>query len=71
MSDSPAAAAGAAPARPLPSPATLPRKERLLAFGEAIDAIRSRVEADLGPAEVAHVKRVNRFSRGMEVSAAG
>jgi fatty acid desaturase len=71
MSDSPAAAAGAAPARPLPSPATLPRKERLLAFGEAIDAIRSRVEADLGPAEVAHVKRVNRFSRGMEVLGRG
>lgn len=71
MSDSLAAARGAAPARPLPSPASLPRKERLEAFGQAIDAIRARAEAELGPADVAHVKRVNRFSRAMEVLGRG
>ncbi len=36
-------------------------------FGEAIDAIRDRAEADLGVRDVTRVRRLNRFSRGMEV----
>jgi linoleoyl-CoA desaturase len=36
-------------------------------FGAAIDAIRERVEARVGPEDVAHIRRVNRFSRAMEV----
>lgn len=44
------------------------REERLRRFGEAIDAIRTRVEAQIGPEDVAHVRRVNRFSRAMEIA---
>jgi linoleoyl-CoA desaturase len=43
------------------------RAERLKRFAEAIDAIRERVEARVGKEDVAHVKRVDAFSRGMEV----
>jgi linoleoyl-CoA desaturase len=43
------------------------RAERLRRFGVAIDEIRDRVEAKVGPEDVAHVRRVNRFSRAMEV----
>ncbi|MES2923954.1 MAG: fatty acid desaturase [Verrucomicrobiota bacterium] len=45
----------------------LAHKERLKRFGEAIDAIRTRVEADLGARDVTRVRRLNGFSRGMEV----
>ncbi len=37
-------------------------------FGQAIDAIRRRVEAQLGDEDVRHVERVERFSRAMEVA---
>jgi NADPH-dependent stearoyl-CoA 9-desaturase len=43
------------------------RRERLQRFGQAIDAIRARVEAEVGPEDVAHIRRVDRFSRVMEV----
>jgi linoleoyl-CoA desaturase len=43
------------------------RRERLQRFGDAIDAIRDRVEAKVGAEDVAHVRRVNAFSRAMEV----
>lgn len=49
-----------------PDPRTLPDADRLRAFGEAIDAVRKRVEADLGEADVAYIRRVDDFSRGME-----
>jgi len=42
-------------------------KERMKRFGVAIDAIRERVEAKVGPEDVAHVRKINRFSRAMEV----
>jgi linoleoyl-CoA desaturase len=45
----------------------LDRKERLKRFGEAMDRVRDRVEARVGPEDIAHVRRVNRFSRAMEV----
>ena len=43
----------------------LTHSERMKRFGMAIDAIRSRAEADLGAQDVARVRRLNRFSRGM------
>ena len=68
MLDATAKATGAPAATPLSaSPASLPREERLRSFGEAIDAIRVSAEAQVGEEDVAHVKRVNRFSRTMEV----
>ncbi len=45
----------------------LPHSERMKRFGEAIDAIRIRAEADVGERDVTRIRRLNRFSRGMEV----
>jgi NADPH-dependent stearoyl-CoA 9-desaturase len=58
-------AASSSPA--FPSSNEPDRRERLRRFGEAIDAIRDRVEAQVGPADVAYIRRVNAFSRTMEV----
>jgi fatty acid desaturase len=41
--------------------------ERLRRFGEEIDAIKARVEAEVGPDDIAYVRRLDRFSRTMEV----
>src|SRR6476619_203184 len=41
--------------------------EQLRAFGQEIDAIRTRVEAQVGEEDVAYVKKLERFSRTMEV----
>lgn len=41
--------------------------ERLRRFGEALDAIKARVEAEIGPDDLAYVRRLDRFSRTMEV----
>ena len=41
---------------------------RLEEFAARIDRIRARVEAEVGPADVAHIKRVRRFSTAMEVA---
>jgi linoleoyl-CoA desaturase len=49
------------------APEASTRAARMKRFGEAIDAIRDRVEATVGAEDVAHVRRVNRFSRAMEV----
>lgn len=49
----------------------LSETERLKRFGEEIDAIRIRAENDLGARDVARVRRLNRFSRGMEVLGRG
>jgi linoleoyl-CoA desaturase len=43
------------------------RRERLQRFGEAIDAIRRRAEASVGEEDVKHVRRLDAFSRTMEV----
>ena len=43
----------------------------LRAFGEEIDAVRARIEAQIGAPDVAYIKRVARFSRVMEVLGRG
>ncbi len=46
----------------------LPREPRdLEAFGAEIDAVRRRIEAQIGASDVAYIKRVARVSRAMEV----
>jgi linoleoyl-CoA desaturase len=41
--------------------------ERMRSFAAAIDAIRTRVEAEIGAADLAYVRRVNWVSRGCEI----
>ena len=41
---------------------------RLESFGRAVDAIRKRVEAEVGDEDVRYVVNLNRFSRAMEVA---
>jgi linoleoyl-CoA desaturase len=41
--------------------------ERFRRFGQEIDAIRARVEAEIGEEDVRYVKKLERFSRAMEV----
>lgn len=48
-----------------PAPALQPRD--LEAFGAEIDAVRTRIEAQIGAYDVTYIKRVARFSRAMEV----
>jgi fatty acid desaturase len=60
-------APSASPVTDLSSADSPDRRERMKRFGEAIDAIRTDVEAKIGPEDVAHVRRVNAFSRVMEV----
>src|SRR5690349_3560012 len=38
---------------------------RLRAFGEEIDGIKRRIEAEVGDADVAYVRRLDRFSHAM------
>ena len=45
----------------------LPEEDRLRRFADAIDAIRRRVEAEVGDEDVAYMRRVNRFSKRMEL----
>ena len=47
------------------------RAERLQAFGQEVDAIRVRVEAQVGGEDVRRVKRLNWLSRGLEVIGRG
>jgi NADPH-dependent stearoyl-CoA 9-desaturase len=42
--------------------------ERYRLFGEELDALRRRTFARMGPADVAYVTRLNRFSRAMEIT---
>jgi linoleoyl-CoA desaturase len=44
------------------------REERLRRFGAALDEIRGRVEAEIGAEDLDYIRRVNRFSRAMEVA---
>jgi hypothetical protein len=43
--------------------------ERLRRFGAAIDAIRARVEAEVGEEDVAYIRRMRGFSQAAEVPA--
>jgi NADPH-dependent stearoyl-CoA 9-desaturase len=43
------------------------KSAQIESFGAAIDAIRSEIEAKVGPEDLAYIKRVDRFSRAMEV----
>jgi linoleoyl-CoA desaturase len=52
---------------PLTDPRAEESEERYKRFAEAIDAIRARVEAEIGRDDVDYVHRVFRFSRAMEV----
>jgi NADPH-dependent stearoyl-CoA 9-desaturase len=56
------------PADPDPAPAATDDAERLRRFGAAIDALRARVEAQVGEEDVRYIRRVDRFSRAMEVT---
>jgi len=42
--------------------------DRIEAFGAAIDRIRERVEAEIGAEDLAYLKKVDRFSRAMEIA---
>jgi NADPH-dependent stearoyl-CoA 9-desaturase len=42
-------------------------EERFRLFGEGLDSIKARVEAELGEADVRYVRRLNRVSRSFEV----
>src|SRR5262245_6280547 len=44
-----------------------PGAERLRGFGDELDALKRRTLAQMGPADVAYVRRVDRFSHGMEI----
>lgn len=50
------------------APSHLPYSEWMKRFGEEIDAIRIRAEADVGARDVTRLRRLNWFSRGMEVA---
>ena len=49
----------------------LTHAERMKRFGEEIDAIRVRTEADMGARDVNRIRRLNGFSRAMEVVGRG
>src|SRR5579864_2187296 len=50
-----------------PDTILLSEEERYRRFGEEIDAVKRRAFARTGIEDVARVRRLNRFSRGMEV----
>jgi linoleoyl-CoA desaturase len=43
-------------------------RDRLKRFGEALDALKTRVESDLGPKDVEHIRRMRAFSTTMEIA---
>jgi fatty acid desaturase len=51
----------------LQRPARRPEEDRYAAFCQELDEVKERAFARVGPEDVAHVKRMNRFSRAMEV----
>ena len=53
---------------PLSELSELSREERYRRFGDEIDAVKQRAVARLGAEDVAYVRRLNRFSRGMEIA---
>jgi NADPH-dependent stearoyl-CoA 9-desaturase len=56
-----------APASSLAAQA-IPDEERYRRFGEELDALKQRVSARVGAEDVAYVRRLNRFSRAMEIA---
>lgn len=52
-------------------PTRLPDAERFRLFGAALDAVKERVLAQVGEEDVRHVRRVNAFSRAMEIAGRG
>jgi linoleoyl-CoA desaturase len=67
-----------APVRPAPrdhdlatDPRSLPDRERYRLFGEEVDAVKAAVQARVGDEDVTYVRRLNRFSRAMEVVGRG
>ncbi len=48
-------------------PRTLPETERMRSFALALDAIRKREEEQVGEEDLAWIRKVDRFSRSMEV----
>jgi len=63
------ASASTGPDPAVPRATTPPPDERAryAAFQEAIDTIRQRVEAEVGAEDVRYMRRVQRFSRAMEI----
>ncbi|HEY6460166.1 MAG TPA: fatty acid desaturase [Polyangiaceae bacterium] len=59
------------PAAVSTSPRDLPDAERFRRFGAELDAIKQRAVARMGATDVAYVRRMNRFSRTMEVVGRG
>jgi NADPH-dependent stearoyl-CoA 9-desaturase len=53
--------------RAAPAQSLSPNAPRYRLFGEELDAVKRRTLADVGEKDVLHVKRLNRFSRAMEV----
>ena len=51
----------------VPDYSRLSYTERMRCFGEAIDEIGNKVQAEIGEQDVARLCRLNRFSRSMEV----
>jgi linoleoyl-CoA desaturase len=49
----------------------LPDQERFRRFGEELDAVKQRAVARMGEQDVTYVRRMNRFSRAMEVVGRG
>ncbi|MGH7293305.1 MAG: acyl-CoA desaturase, partial [Polyangiaceae bacterium] len=62
---------GSAVVRAVPSPRDLPSDERYRRFGEELDALKQRTVARMGAKDVKYVRRINRFSRAMEVLGRG
>ena len=52
------------------APQAVPDDERarLQAFAARLDAIKARVESELGNEDVLHVKKIRAFSRAMEIT---
>src|SRR5258705_7505803 len=48
-------------------PRSLPDAERLRRFGEELDAVKRRAMARVGDEDLRHVRRLDLFSRSMEV----
>lgn len=52
-------------------PTRLPDAERFRLFGAALDGVKERVLAQVGEEDVRYVRRVNAFSRAMEIAGRG
>ncbi|MGZ3426165.1 MAG: fatty acid desaturase family protein, partial [Polyangia bacterium] len=55
------------PAAPSPAAPLAPDADRLRRFADELDQIRARAEARVGASDVRYVKRLERFSRSMEL----